>query len=103
MSKVTDKLRALGPHAQKTRCPVQERSVSRSSDPVQGYLAHKKPPPRRTLQYAYAYGLLVVLGGWRFLMSEIPLYRPASLRVALARLVRTDLFLCVSRSRDWLC
>jgi hypothetical protein len=31
--------------------------------PLQGYLAHKKPPPPRTLQQAYAYGPVVVLGG----------------------------------------
>ena len=33
---------------------------------LQGYLAHKKTPSRRTLQYAYAYGPVVVLGGWVF-------------------------------------
>ena len=30
---------------------------------VQGYLAHKKRPPPRTLQKAYAQGPTVVLGG----------------------------------------
>ena len=30
---------------------------------VQGHLAHKKPPPNRTKQLAYAQGPMVVLGG----------------------------------------
>ena len=41
---------------------------------IQGYLAHKKPHPPRTLQSAYISGPLVVLGGGLFLMSEVPLY-----------------------------
>jgi len=31
--------------------------------PLQGYLAHTKQPPRRTLQWAYAEGPTVVLWG----------------------------------------
>jgi len=38
--------------------------------PPQGYLAHKKQRPPRTLQQAYTLGPMVVLGGWAFLMSE---------------------------------
>ena len=34
---------------------------------VQGYLAHKKTPPRRTLQWGHAFGPVVVL--WAFLAS----------------------------------
>jgi len=34
---------------QRTRLRRRMRSAS-GSTPVQGYLAHKKPPPRRTLQ-----------------------------------------------------
>ena len=41
---------------------------------VQEYLVHKTPPPRRTLQLGYAQDPGVVLGGGRFLMSEVPLY-----------------------------
>ena len=36
---------------------------------LQGFLAHKKTPPRRTLQKAYAYGPMEShppLGGWVF-------------------------------------
>ena len=40
---------------------------------VQGYLAHKKTQPSRTLLWDYAWGPLVALGGWRFLISEVPL------------------------------
>ena len=40
----------------------------------QGYLAHKQLRPLRTLQWDYAYGLTAVLGGGRFLMSEVTLY-----------------------------
>ena len=40
-----------------------------------GYLAQKKQHPRRTLQQEYASGPIMVLGGWLFLMSEVPLYR----------------------------
>ena len=35
-------------------------------DGLQGYLAHKKTPPRRTLQNAYAYGPMVAIGRWAF-------------------------------------
>ena len=38
---------------------------------VQGYFAHKNPPPRRTPQKPYAWGPMVLLGGWVFLMSEV--------------------------------
>ena len=31
---------------------------------VQGYLAHNKPPPHRTLHWDYASGPMVVLGRW---------------------------------------
>ena len=31
--------------------------------PLQGYLIHKKPPPRRTLQKGYGQGPVKVLGG----------------------------------------
>ena len=41
--------------------------------PIQGYLAYKKPPPRRTLQQEYARGPMVVLQGGLFFMSEVPL------------------------------
>ena len=41
---------------------------------LQGYLAHKQPPPPRTLQQDYAEGPTEVLGGGCFLMSEVPLY-----------------------------
>ena len=40
---------------------------------LQGYLAHKRPQPHRTLQKDYAYGPTAVLGGGPFLMSEVPL------------------------------
>jgi len=40
---------------------------------VQGCLAHKEPPARMTLPFAYASGPMVVLGGRWFLMSEITL------------------------------
>ena len=41
---------------------------------LQGYLAHKKLHPPRTLQQEYAEGPMVVLGGGGFVMSEVPLY-----------------------------
>ena len=41
---------------------------------VQGYLAHKKLPPPRTLQQAYAKGHIVILGGWTLFRGEIPLH-----------------------------
>jgi len=41
---------------------------------VQGYLAHKKPHHPRTLNWAYAQGPMVVLGGGGLvLMSEVTL------------------------------
>ena len=42
---------------------------------VQGYLAHKNPSPSRTLQWPYALGPMVILGGESFFVSEVPLYR----------------------------
>ena len=48
------------------------------SQRVQGYLVHETPPPRRTLQWPYAQGPVVVLGRWVFLMSEVPLYHLAA-------------------------
>jgi hypothetical protein len=41
---------------------------------LQGYLAHKKMPLTRTLQEAYAYDPMEVLGVECFVMSEITLY-----------------------------
>ena len=41
---------------------------------IQGYLAHKKHPPRRTLQERYASKPMMTLWGWVFLTSEVPLY-----------------------------
>jgi hypothetical protein len=46
----------------------------RFASALQGYLAHKKAPPPRTLQHAHASGPMLVLGGGRFLMSEVPLH-----------------------------
>ena len=40
---------------------------------IQGYLAHNKAPSPRTLHKAYSYRPWAVLGGGRFLMSEVPL------------------------------
>ena len=45
-----------------TRTPVAP-TQHLSGPGVKGYLAHKKPPPRRTLQQDYAQGLVVALGG----------------------------------------
>ena len=42
--------------------------------PIQGYLDNKKQPPRRTLRKPYAQEPMVILGGWVFLMREVPLY-----------------------------
>ena len=41
---------------------------------IQGYLAHKKHSLRRSLQWPCAHGHRVILGGWVFPMSEVPLY-----------------------------
>ena len=40
---------------------------------LQGCLAHTKQPSPTTLQYASAYVPMLSLGGWAFLMSEVPL------------------------------
>ena len=44
------------------------------ADGLQGYLAHERQAPRRTLQQAYVQRPMVVLGGGLFFMSEVPLY-----------------------------
>ena len=44
---------------------------------VQGYLSHKKQCPLRALQWDYAYGPIVFLGGGQFLISEVPLQASA--------------------------
>jgi len=53
------------------------RTLERHCFRLQGYLAQKKLPPPITLQQACAQDPTVVLGGWQFLMSEVPLYRAA--------------------------
>ena len=40
---------------------------------LQGYLAHRKRPPRRTLQYDHPEGPVVALGEKPFFMMEVPL------------------------------
>ena len=54
--------------------PVSPENIGFWEDtiPVQGYLAHKKPRLPRTLQKEHAKGSMVALGGWAFLMSEVP-------------------------------
>jgi len=51
---------------------------------LQGYLPHNKSHPLGALQKDYACGPTAVLGGVRFIMSEVPLYgRPRLWRCAL--------------------
>ena len=45
---------------------------------LQGYLAHKKQNPPRTLQQDYISGHMVALGEGQFLMSEVPLQVPSN-------------------------
>ena len=40
---------------------------------IQGYLAHEKHNPRGTIQQAYAWGPMMILGGWVFHMSKVHL------------------------------
>ena len=40
---------------------------------LQRSLAHKKTPLRKTLQWPYAQGPTVVLGGGQFFVSEVPM------------------------------
>ena len=48
--------------------------VAKGCDAAQEwYLSHKEIPPRRTLQWPCAWGPMVILGGWVFLMREVPL------------------------------
>ena len=54
---------------------VFEKQVAALHLTLQGYLAHKKHPPRRPLQYSCAWGSRVILAGWVFRMSEVPLSR----------------------------
>ena len=56
--------RGLASHESRPRARVEH---------LQGYLAHKKHPPPRTLQSDYTSGPTVVLGVGLFLMSEVPL------------------------------
>ena len=50
---------------------------------VQWYLAHKKQPPPRDPTVALCQGPMVFLGGWVFLMSEVPLYAGRPLHMGL--------------------
>ena len=71
-----------GAGASETRTPPPYRGTSlvRRRTPLQGHPAHKKQPLFRTLPQPYAQGPMVFLvGGGRFLMSEVPLYRVISL------------------------
>ena len=70
------------------------------SKELQGYLTYKNPPPPRTLPQAYASGFRGVLGGWVFLMSEVPLY-PHSGRVGTHVSADTRLAAPFSQSAPW--
>ena len=58
------------------------RSLSKCNKSIrprlQGYLAHKKQPPPRTLQKAYAWGPMVVLGGAGCFLSARYPYKGSS-------------------------
>ena len=54
---------------------MESRFTLHPFGPLQGYLAHKKQRPPKTLQQEYAQGPTVVLRERKFLMSELPLYR----------------------------
>ena len=42
----------------------EDRGTRWMPEDLQGYLVHKKPPPRRTLQLGYARGPMVVVQGY---------------------------------------
>ena len=50
-----------------------ERAEGEGSENMQGYLAHKKPPPLYDHRRGLGLGLLKGPRGWHFLMSEVPL------------------------------
>jgi len=52
----------------------RKTTASRDATLLQGYLARKKLRPPRTLAQTYAWGPMLVLGGWRFLISKVPPY-----------------------------
>ena len=54
-------------------CPLRQQAWTRLK--LQGYLAHKKPPPSPR---ALGMGLLSGPRGRRFLVSEVPLYSRAA-------------------------
>ena len=58
--------------------PRSEWGGARASVGVQGYLAHKKPRPPRTLPQDNALGSRGVLGGAQILMSKVPLQEESS-------------------------
>ena len=72
--------------------------------PLQGYLAHDPPPPRRTLQKPHVYGPMVILGGGSFLRARYPCTTPGPLRVSLRSFWEIrgrswSQFVCICRQR----
>ena len=49
-----------------TQPPCNPSEVVEAGEGLQGYLAHEKLPPPRTLQKIHAKGPMGVLGGWVF-------------------------------------
>ena len=50
---------------------MASRGIAEQKRSIQGYLTYKKTHPPRTLPQAYAWGPRGILGGGRFLMSEV--------------------------------
>ena len=73
----------------------------RQGPTVQGYLVHTRPRPPRTLQWAYAQGPVVGLGGGAWYMRSTPL-RCCGHGTAfpLAQIYSTTLHECSSRPRS---
>ena len=46
--------------------PRHHAQLTGFGESLQGYLAHEKRSPRRTLQQLYVWGPVVILGGWVF-------------------------------------
>jgi len=62
--------------------PAPHREVPERRGLSQGYLAYKKTPPPRTLQYASSWGPMAILGGWAFLTREVPLHGKGADRIS---------------------
>ena len=55
---------------------MRDIDASKQGRQVRKHLAYEKQPPVGSYSSPVPWGSMVILGGWVFFMSEVPLYAP---------------------------